>query len=716
MFKLFKQLLIEFILTGAKPYIASHPELGVPIGIFNYKDEPNREARIKSIKKLGKKGNPHSSKLAKLLGVDQPIPSYADIMVDEAEYKQLKADVKRLTKAVRGMGTSSIEEDRREYEGTNQLFKFLQQASQVRTPRSGLSVGDLGAMKDAMTDILDGSLDIEKSTGAILDGLALEDTLRLDISKSLGLSNAQLYDQIEILNESAVEMSKFAITANDLYETFKKMTSEIGRNLFIPPEVTERASLLTKTLAGFDAGKFAKAFDTIGYSLGDAMGEIDSTNNAMSDILETGRAFGVVMEEFLGTIGDNLNLINTFGFEKGTEGLARMVARGQALGLSMDKVTSLADKFFDPEGAIDFAAQMNVIGGAVGDLADPFKLMYMATNDLEGLQTAIVDTAAAAVHFDKEKGKFSISPDQRRQLRAMAEQMGMSYQELADTAIKSARRAEVFNKMEFTGYSDTDKELIAGMAEIGKGGVAQVRIPGLDAMVDVEDLTAGQVEELKKSSMKDSDIYKQQLTVAEAANQYLAAMDAGIRILVRDLGKAGAEGQIDQMALSQQLAGQVPQLTDEQRDIMTSGDKEEIMKMISELSTAATGSIDTALADMLKNAAGLNDFIVTPDGIHKYAKGDLVTGVDLPSLKAAESKNNTDIIERVTSMNESINNVTNNNMAGGNGMVQLTGSITLKSDNPNDGTAKVKITDLIKNANANELQAFSDILKKAING
>ena len=270
--------------------------------------------------------------------------------------------------------------------------------------------------------------------------------------------------------------------------------------------------------------------------------------------------------------------------------------------------------------------------------------------------------------------------------------------------------------MEFTGYSDTDKELIAGMAEIGKGGVAQVRIPGLDAMVDVEDLTAGQVEELKKSSMKDSDVYKQQLTVAEAANQYLAAMDAGIRILVRDLGKAGAEGQIDQMALSQQLATQVPQLTDEQRDIMTSGDKEEIMKMISELSTAATGSIDTALAEMLKNAAGLNDFIVTSDGIHKYAKGDLVTGVDLPSLKAAESKNNTDIIERVTSMNESINNVTNNNMAGGNGMVQLTGSITLKSDNPNDGTAKVKIADLIKNANANELQAFSDILKKAING
>jgi hypothetical protein len=109
----------------------------------------------------------------------------------------------------------------------------------------------------------------------------------------------------------------------------------------------------------------------------------------------------------------------------------------------LSTVTSLADKFFDPEGAVDFAAQMSVIGGAVGDLADPFKLMYMATNDLEGLQEAIADTAASAVYFDKEKNKFSISPEQRRQLKAMAEQMGMSYQELADTAVRSARRAEV---------------------------------------------------------------------------------------------------------------------------------------------------------------------------------------------------------------------------------------------------------------------------------
>ena len=56
MLNFIKQLFIEQLLSGAKPYLAFHPELGVPIGVFNYKDEPNRQSRIDSIKKMGKKG------------------------------------------------------------------------------------------------------------------------------------------------------------------------------------------------------------------------------------------------------------------------------------------------------------------------------------------------------------------------------------------------------------------------------------------------------------------------------------------------------------------------------------------------------------------------------------------------------------------------------------------------------------------------------------
>ena len=247
----------------------------------------------------------------------------------------------------------------------------------------------------------------------------------------------------------------------------------------------------------------------------------------------------------------------------------------------------MADKFFDPEGAIDFAANMQVIGGAVGDLADPFKLMYMATNDLEGLQDAIADTAAAAVHFDEEKGKFSISPDQRRQLKAMAEQMGMSYQELADTAIQSARRAQVFDQFG-ADIPEESKELIASLATIGDGGVAQVRIPSLDKMVDVENLDAEMIAELSSANMTDEAFYDQQITVSEKTNQYLAGIESAIREQLRLAGGQTAVEGADVRTLSQMVAESMPDnmgpTDDERRQLLDSSvsaaDKKAILEAI----------------------------------------------------------------------------------------------------------------------------------------
>ena len=586
MFKFLKQLFIEHILSGAKPYIAFHPELGVPIGIFNYKDEPDYQSRVNSIKKYGVKGNPLSYTLAKNLGIAQPIPSYSDQSDADAYCSDASRDGTTVTFGRTTFFCTNLNA-RPITDGSSApatgAFKYAEKAGKTRTPQEGMSWGDLEKMQEAFTDIAAGEVSLIKHMDVILDMLALEDTLRVDISQSIGMSNQQLFDTIEELNEAGASSAKWAITVDQLFNTFKAMTMEVGRKLRIPPEVTERAALLTKTLAGFDAGQFAAAFDTIGFSLNTAIGEatdgIGDSNTAMTDIIDTGRQFGVVMEKFMGNIVKDLKLVNTYGFERGVEGLARMVARGQALGLEMSTVSSLADKFFDPEGAIDFAARMQVIGGAVGDLADPFKLMYMATNDLEGLQEAIVDTAAAAVTFDEDKNKFVISPESRRQLKDMAEAMGMSYQELADTAVKSARRAEVFSEMKFLdNVTDDDKELISSMAQMGEGGEMQVKIPSIDKMVDVDRLTPEQIEELKQLNLSDQDFYNQQLTVAEKANQYLATIDTGIRKMVRKGGDESGAGDMMMASLSQQIGETMELLTTKQLDLIAKGDMKGFFK------------------------------------------------------------------------------------------------------------------------------------------
>tara|TARA_R110000824_G_scaffold18850_7_gene73995 strand:- start:12019 stop:14184 length:2166 start_codon:yes stop_codon:yes gene_type:complete len=719
MFKFLKQLFIEHILSGAKPYIAFHPELGVPIGIFNYKDEPDYQSRVNSIKMYGVKGNPLSYKLAKNLGITNPIPSYnraaAEAYCNIAANDGNEMTIGRYHFICVGGSPHELTSSSGPATGA---FKYAEKAGKTRTPNEGVDWGDLEKMQEAFKDIAAGNVSLIDQMDVILDMLALEDTIRVDISQSIGMSNKQLFDTIEELNEAGVSSAKWAITVDQLFNTFKAMTMEVGRKLRIPPEVTERAALLTKTLAGFDAGQFAAAFDTIGFSLNTAIGEatdgIGDSNTAMTDIIDTGRQFGVVMEKFMGNVVKDLKLVNTYGFERGVEGLARMVARGQSLGLEMSTVSSLADKFFDPEGAIDFAARMQVIGGAVGDLADPFKLMYMATNDLEGLQTAIMDTAAAAVTFDEDKNKFVISPESRRQLKDMAEAMGMSYQDLADHAVKAARRAEVFSEMKFLdNVSDDDKELISSMAQMGEGGEMQVKIPSIDKMVDVDRLTPEQIEELKQLNLSDQEFYEQQLTVAEKANQYLATIDTGIRKMVRKGGDQEGAGDMAMASLSQQLGESMELLTTEQLDLIAKGDMKGFLANFEAHPPAGIGDkAAQTILDGLQNMGMISpnhgiviedDFILRPGMAPvSFNEDDIILGGT--NLDGGQG----DITNSINNVNNSVTTTT-----GGGGArkpLELTGTLTVKGEGE---SATINVKRLLAQLSSGDLQNLSIMLSNA---
>ena len=690
MLNFIKQLFIEQLLSGAKPYLAFHPELGVPIGVFNYKDEPNRQSRIDSIKKMGKKGNPTSLKLAKLLGINNPIPSFLDQAtkdaIDKAAKEAYEQGVKDGGKNTSYKGGSY---------GTGKLGLF-EEAQKQRVSREGLSVGEVNKLGDLLM-------------GFILDMLALEDTLRVGISQSLGMTNEQLFDTIDELNEAGKSSYQWGLTVDQLFETFKAISIEIGRNLRIPPEVTTRIALLTKTLEGFDGAAFADAFDTIGFSLEGAIGGVDETNNAMSDVLKTGRAMGVVMETFLKNVSGEIKLINTYQFENGVQGLSRMVARAQRLGVEMSDVTGLAENLLDPEGAIEFAAQMQVIGGAASDLTDPFKLMYMASNDLEGLQKAIIDTASAAATFDETKNKFVIAPATQRQLRDQAKAMGMNYQDLADSATKAARESAVLSQMEFTdGISPDDKELIASMAQIGKGGVAEVKIPGVDELVNVADVTDEQLELLRKEGMSDTDLYKQQLTVAEKANQYLSLIDTGVRMLVKDMG--GDMREALQEAFSQTAAGKMNLLTEEQMQTMMGGDSTEIAKLIGELG----GTMTKEALTMVKDASvGLgatnstdwenvlppaNDFILRPGMSEplRFNKGDLIIGgTELDAMLQGGMGGNTELLNEVSNMTTNMTQTVNSGVKEH----KITGELTIRDSQ--GGTGTVSAEDVVRAFNRN---------------
>ena len=701
MLRLLKQLFIEHILSGGVPYIAFHPELGVPIGIFNTKDEPNYHSRVKSIKKMGVKGNKLSYILASDMGIENPIPSYA---ADDIEFDIVGGGVGKISKAEleKLANDAGYTKSNKSYSGNDETMKMLGEINQQRKKNERLTLQDIDNLKNSM------ALTTAKSkvTGEILKILALEDTITSDISSTVGMTNSQLREHVDYLNRAANEASAYGLTAYDLNETWTDTVDLVGRKLNIPEHVLTRSALLGKTLEGFDAKSYMDAFDSVGLSMDSAIGATDDTTTAIGRMIKTSRDLGAVSSSFMKNASENIKLMNKYGFERGYEGLARMVVKSDQLGLSMSDVSGLAEKFLDPEGAIDFAAKMQVIGGAAGDLTDPFKLMYMATNDLEGLQDAIIDTAAASAKFNQETGEFGFSPEQRRQMRDQAKELDISYEDYSEMAIKAARSAEALSQLEFVGgMTDEDKELVASMATIGKDGAAKIQIPGMDEMIDVANITDSQMERLKEGQLSDRDVYDQQLDAAEKSNQWLAMIDTAMRELVAQGGDAS---DLDAKSLSRQMFSDMDlKMTEDQRETLKSGDVEDRISVMKDVAEDNANRMSQTMVEALKNIG------VT---IPSLAVGGIATKPVIAQIAEAGQSEAIIPLDRLSEMlnTAALGGTGTGTGTGGSSVLRVEGVLNVKGDGSE--SAKLNIKKLLESISSGDLQKLNSLLQNATIG
>jgi hypothetical protein len=115
---------------------------------------------------------------------------------------------------------------------------------------------------------------------------------------------------------------------------------------------------------------------------------------------------GVNTAKVVKKVQQNLGLLNKLSFKGGVKGMAQMAAYSEKYKLSMEAVAGFAEKVFRPEGAIDAAANLQVLGGSLAQMGDPFQLMYQARNAPEEFAKNITKAAAASAEFDKKTGEF----------------------------------------------------------------------------------------------------------------------------------------------------------------------------------------------------------------------------------------------------------------------------------------------------------------------
>ena len=469
------------------------------------------------------------------------------------------------------------------------------------------------------------------------DGLAksLEFVLTMDrsfskIAATIGVSQKQsalFKENFAKTTEEVISMGGKFEDSVKLQEDFisvnKKATilnSDIAKQLYATTKVT-----------GVAAESLLEGFLDIGY-------EADDISKTMFKTQEIANKMGVSAQAVSSAVVANLDKLNKFSFDGGIEGLAKMAGKAAMFRIDMSETFQLADKLLSPENAIEVASALQRLGGSASQLANPLKLMDLAQNNVPELQNQLAKLTEKYTFFDEKTKSFQIMPGARRELKALSDSLGISYESLTKMSIEGSKLKKKMSEISFTGldFSKEQQEQIANLSNL-KDGKYQIEFKDAAGKTITKTL-----DELKNLQGDEKAAFENYLTkqTEEAGTDPQTQM---INLAKEQLGKADtmiASLNRLQMAIPLAVAGSkggedllTKVFTQQKEKIGDYTDKFKFDNLKDEASkfTGAIGDLSTAIGTGSK--AGIVSSIANMGGAIKQFTSD-VTGLAWDDLKA----------------------------------------------------------------------------------
>jgi hypothetical protein len=189
----------------------------------------------------------------------------------------------------------------------------------------------------------------------------------------------------------------------------------------------------------------------------------------------------------------------------------------------------------------------------MGSFGDPLKMMYDATNNVEGLQDALIGAAGSLATYNSEQGRFEITGVNLRRAKAMAQELGISYTELANGAIASAERTSAATALMGRGLKldDDQQRFLTNISQMKDGQMTielnserLQQVLGVDSSVReiaLEKLTQTQVDTILKyqdefKKLSPEEIIQKQATDVEQIGRNVSFLAAAARVRVAQSG------------------------------------------------------------------------------------------------------------------------------------------------------------------------------------
>lgn len=341
----------------------------------------------------------------------------------------------------------------------------------------------------------------------ILKGFWDMDGAARRVSVNIGMGSQQMNNFQNVATQAASDLALMGLETKASAEMMGAYAEATGRQVILGKKaIVEMGGLAQRT--GMAHGEMAGLVGEMeSFGLG-----ADASAEMLTEIADTSDRMGVNTSKVMKTVQKNLKLVNKLSFKGGVKGMMQMAAYSEKYKISMEEVAGFADKVFRPEGAIDAAANLQVLGGSLAELGDPFQIMYQARNAPEELAKSITKAAAATAEWDEASGEFKVSAYELDRLKEASEATGISVETLVETAKQTAKMNMFANLLKIDGEQ---AEFLQGIAEM-KDGQAQIAI-------DV-DPTTGEKQYAKLSELSASEqmMYAEKLKKEKEENEQAA--------------------------------------------------------------------------------------------------------------------------------------------------------------------------------------------------
>lgn len=411
-----------------------------------------------------------------------------------AEEKAAKAELKNWEAKLKAGGANV-----KQYEELIRLAKI-----QIETSKSQREV--LGRIKNEVGVTVNKFNDFVRST-------AVQYNYAQQMAKQYKLINRDLganAHQAKLIQQNfklaAPEVLLMGGSIEDMTEMMTTFGDETGRARALTKGELEDITAIAKgvNISSNEATKMAESFDLMGMST-------DSMAEHLADVYKESQSLGLNAAKVVKVLNQNIKTMQGYSFASGVKGMTEMAKQAVKMRLEVGDVLQMSDKFYQPEAAIEAAANLQMLGGDIAKaFGDPFETMYMARNKPEELAKKVGEMTENMMQFNEETGQYEMPAEVRMQLKAAGDQLGINVDKMAEMARQTSKIKDI--QMKFTSIGDEEtRESLAGLAKFSEEkGEFVVQHNGEELGLD--SISEGMADEILKANenegKSDSDLFK----------------------------------------------------------------------------------------------------------------------------------------------------------------------------------------------------------------